>query len=70
MVDANEAGESWVKSSLSTSGGCLEVRRRSTEVLVRDSKDPDGVVLSFEPAAFAQFLQAVKSGEFDRPSGG
>jgi hypothetical protein len=63
----DDPGDSWYKSSRSSSGGCLEVCRRPAEVLVRDSKDPGGAVLTFDAAVFDEFVRAVKRGEFDLP---
>ncbi|WP_413801107.1 DUF397 domain-containing protein [Streptomyces iranensis] len=58
----------WYKSSYSggstPQGECLEVARGHTAVPVRDSKDPHGPALVFEPSAWSAFVSAVKSGEF------
>jgi Domain of unknown function (DUF397) len=35
------------------------------EVLLRDSKDPDGPVLHFTPEEWKGFMDAVRNGEFD-----
>jgi len=51
----------WAKSSYSTGGDCAEVRDNEGRVLLRDSKDPDGPVLSFAAARWAEFIAAVKS---------
>jgi hypothetical protein len=45
-------------------GGCVEVTRHDV-VQVRDSKDPDGPVLTFTPGAWVQFIAGVKAGHFD-----
>jgi hypothetical protein len=45
---------------------CVEVSGcRCGDVLVRDSKDPDGPVLSFGADAWRGFLAAIGAGEFD-----
>jgi Domain of unknown function (DUF397) len=61
----------WKKSSYSNSfSNCVEVAwRRSSHraggtVLVRDSKDPDGPVLTFTSLAWDAFVQGVRAGEF------
>lgn len=47
-------------------GNCVQVATLpSGERLVRDSKDPDGAVLTFTPAEWAAFLLGAKAGEFD-----
>ena len=56
------------KSSLSPIAGgvwCVEVKRTPTNVLVRDSKDPDGTVLDFTSDEWGAFIGGVKQGEFD-----
>jgi hypothetical protein len=55
----------WRKSTRSTSGACVEVAPRPDAILVRDSKDPDGAVLTFDRAVFAAFIAGVTGGEFD-----
>lgn len=68
----------WSKSTRCESTACVEARyRRSSKcdysncvevatpghVLVRDSKDVDGGVLEFGPAAWSRFLGALKAGD-------
>ncbi|MFF9481269.1 DUF397 domain-containing protein [Streptomyces sp. NPDC014733] len=61
---------SWVKSSYSSQDGgdCLEWSPASaiatSIVPIRDSKAPDGPVLSFPAGSFAQFVAGVKAGQF------
>jgi hypothetical protein len=60
----------WRKASYSGSGtqqnGCVEVARSLPgAVAVRDSKDPNGPVLTVEPAEWRNFITAVKAGEHD-----
>jgi hypothetical protein len=57
----------WRKSSLSGSGNCVEVRVRPDGVDVRNSKDPDGQLLSFTHREWDVFIDGVTAGEF-RPS--
>lgn len=50
----------WRKSSHSSdSYNCVEISTGSP-VRVRDSKDPDGPVLSFEPKAWTEFVDGLK----------
>jgi len=65
----------WGKSSFSERSGCVEASavpesyhpvKEGTEVLVRDSKNPDGPVLEFTAAEWDAFLAGVRNGEFDR----
>jgi hypothetical protein len=56
----------WLKSSRSGNNGqCTEVRDRGDAIDVRDSKNPDGPVLTFTPAEWGAFVEGVKAGEFD-----
>lgn len=58
--------ETWRKSTRSgNQGQCVEVRAVEGIVQVRDSKDPDGGVLDFEPGAWVAFVAAAKVGDFD-----
>jgi hypothetical protein len=43
-----------------TGGACVEVARSAGGVKVRDGKDRDGGVLSFEKEAWARFLESVR----------
>ena len=52
-------------SASATNGCCVEVGACACRVLVRDSKDPDGPVLSFTRAEWSAFLAGCKAGEFD-----
>jgi hypothetical protein len=67
-VDVNSDGTAWRKSRHSNTGNCVEVRHLSPGVVqVRDSKDPDGPVLSFTCDEWTAFTGGVKDGEFDLP---
>jgi hypothetical protein len=58
----------WRKSSHSGQTNCLEVRLRSGDVQVRDSKDPGGTVLSYTRDEWLAFVAGAKDGEFDLPT--
>ncbi|GAA2858064.1 hypothetical protein Acy02nite_21800 [Actinoplanes cyaneus] len=63
-----DATTTWRKSSRSGAAGhCVEVANTSAAVLVRDSKDATGPVLSFGTQDWTGFLSGVRAGEFDRP---
>lgn len=57
----------WIKSTRSGSDGeCVEIARGAHGVAVRDSKDPDGPILTFDATAWRAFVADVKRGGFDR----
>lgn len=57
----------WRKSSRSGSeGNCVEVAGFADAVGVRDSKDRQGPVLTFNPGTWAGFVTATRAGSFDR----
>ena len=56
----------WKKSTQSNgSGNCVEVAVTPDGVLIRDSKDPEGAILTFTPAEWRAFVGGAKDGEFD-----
>jgi hypothetical protein len=54
----------WRKSSRCSSSACVEVARVAGEYLIRDSKDPEGTVLSFSAAEWKAFVEGVAAGDF------
>lgn len=56
----------WRRSSRSGANGdnCVEVATTPDRVLVRDSKDPDGGMLSVPAEAFRAFIAATRRQEF------
>lgn len=63
MHDPSSAQYLWRKSTRSAAqGDCVEVADNLPSVVaVRDSKDPDGPVLTFSPQAWAEFVEDVRS---------
>lgn len=54
----------WVKSSHSepNGGNCIQARHPSTgQVQVRDSKDPDGPILTFTPDDWTTFTAHIRT---------
>jgi uncharacterized protein DUF397 len=66
MHGSDDVSPRWLRSSRSNPGGCVEVRFAENSVQVRDSKDPDGPVLTFTDREWTAFLDGVRSNEFDR----
>jgi len=66
VSDASEQRTGWRRSSFCYSGECVEVAAgRGGAVLVRDSKDPRGSVLTYSAGEWRAFVQAIKAGELD-----
>jgi len=55
----------WRKSSFSEAGSCVEVAWMAESVLLRDSKNPAGPVLSFSLNEWHAFLAVLKEGHLD-----
>ena len=55
----------WVKGKRSGSNGCVEVAVTPNGVAVRNSRDPQGPILEFEPTEWDAFKAGVRDGEFD-----
>ncbi|WP_405882705.1 DUF397 domain-containing protein [Streptomyces sp. NBC_01136] len=59
--DCLEVAYAWRKSSYSGSegGNCVEVAAHTSAIHIRDSKAPDGPVLTLSPATWSMFLERV-----------
>jgi hypothetical protein len=58
---SNEGVSDWrVSTYTGGQGNCVEVGRSATTVAVRDTKDREGPVLYFGPAAWRAFTQRLK----------
>ena len=56
----------WRKSSYCGNGAaCVEVATEHGNILVRDSKNTDGPHLTFDLQFWLEFIQAIKTGEFN-----
>lgn len=56
----NRTEPGWHKSSRSSSGNCVEIKKEDERVLMRNSKDRLGPVLAFPPDAFRAFLADLR----------
>lgn len=52
-------------SSYCTGGNCVTMTSLGADVVIGDSKSPEGPVLRYSREEFAAFVNGVKAGEFD-----
>jgi hypothetical protein len=62
--DFEEPCITWRKSTASNSGSCVEVAVAGESVLIRDSVNPDGVVLRLPPAVWSAFLARTRRKDY------
>jgi hypothetical protein len=55
----------WRKSRRCATSSCVEVSFRTGEVLLRDSKDPDGPRLAISRSTWDSFLSDLRAGHYD-----
>lgn len=55
----------WRTAVKSGAENCVQVARRGAAIMIGDSKDPGGPVLSYTLQEFDAFLDGAKKGEFD-----
>lgn len=56
----------WRKARCSANNGaCVEVAPAGGQILIRDSKEQDGLVMQFSASAWRVFLDNAKIGQFD-----
>jgi Domain of unknown function (DUF397) len=58
--DCDETMLAWRKSTRSNSNGCIEMALSDQVVLLRDSKRPEGPVLSVSPRVWTALLAEVR----------
>jgi hypothetical protein len=46
----------WTRSSFCADGACVEIAQLGEHIFMRDSKDPEGLVLSFTSQEWGVFL--------------
>jgi hypothetical protein len=59
------AASMWVKSTLSGDDNCLEWRVEHDCVLLRNSRDPNGVKLRLTRSEWRAFVDGAKAGQAD-----
>jgi predicted secreted Zn-dependent protease len=56
---------SWRVARQCNGGACVRVAVDGETVLIGDSKDPDGAVLSYSRAEWSAFAEGIRQGDFD-----
>lgn len=65
-IDPAVHGLAWRKAQSSAgNGACVEAAPANGMVAIRDSKNPNGPVLTYTAAEWNAFLDGAKKGEFD-----
>lgn len=59
----------WRRSSKCEQGACVEVAGDGDDIVMRDSKHPDGPVLRFTRDEWTAFVGGVVDGEFNDLAG-
>jgi len=65
MAEPGRSSIEWRKSEASGDSGCVEVAFVGRSVLVRNSRDRAGPVLSFTDSEWQAFLTGARNGTFD-----
>jgi predicted secreted Zn-dependent protease len=65
MFDSDSADTPWRKATKSGAGNCIRVARRDNLIMISDSKNPAGPILSYTLSEWDAFLDGAKRGEFD-----
>jgi hypothetical protein len=63
MADAQPQHIVWQVSSKSNGSNCVEVALDGQAMLVRDSKNRSGAILSFKPSIWKVFIEEIKNGQ-------
>jgi hypothetical protein len=70
LTEGDLARLNWRKAKRSVNhGACIEVGSAATVIVVRDSLEADGLVLSYPPAAWRLFLADASAGRYDAARG-
>jgi hypothetical protein len=56
---------SWRRASFCASNECVEVAPHDGMIVMRNSREPDGVALRYTFEEWQSFVHGVKAGEFD-----
>ena len=63
--DSGSDQSPWRTASMSSDTNCVQVRRDNNQIVVGNSRFPDGPFLSYTTSEWTAFLDGAKKGEFD-----
>jgi hypothetical protein len=64
MLHAQPVDVDWHISTFCAAGNCLAAGADGDTILVRDTKDPEGRVLTYSRDEWEAFLDGIMSGDF------
>jgi hypothetical protein len=56
---------SWRVARKCNGGNCIRVAPSADMIVIGDSKNPDGPLLSYSRAEWAAFVEGIRQGDFD-----
>jgi hypothetical protein len=56
---------SWRVARKCDGGSCIRVASSADMIVIGDSKNPDGLLLSYSRSEWAAFVEGVRQGDFD-----
>lgn len=63
---ASQDGLSWRTARSCNGGACIQVAPSGEMIVIGDTKNPRGPVLTYTQEEWAEFVIGVKQGDFDR----
>jgi len=64
-VKLSDDSPAWRVAKTCQGGSCVRVARTGGVILIGDTKNPDGDVLTYTMSEWQEFVAGVKQGDFD-----
>ncbi len=64
-VPAVPSDVAWRVAGLCDAGNCVRVAASGDVIIIGDSKNPDGSVLTYSRAEWVAFTEGIRQGDFD-----
>jgi predicted secreted Zn-dependent protease len=65
VYERGNTGLIWHTTLSCNGGACVKVAASAQAILIADSKEPDGPVLSYTQTEWQEFVAGIKNGDFD-----